>query len=192
MKRLKDRKFTHQPQMTDPSRLTHLRIKTREALQPWGRRTLFVIGGLLVGAAAVLMAMLADRAQHEFHHLLSISRYISLGLTPLGFGFIVFLTVHVFPNSQGSGIPQVIAARELPEGPPAPLSSRYASQSEKSSSLRLDFSSGLQSGAKGQPFKSAPRSCMRWGAARWNISVDCCSLARRPALLPHSTRRWPA
>jgi H+/Cl- antiporter ClcA len=103
--------------MTDPSRLNHLRIKTRDALRPWGRRTLFLIGGLLVGAAAVLMAMLADRAQHEFHQLLGISRYLSLVLTPFGFGLIVFLTLYVFPNSQGSGIPQVIAARELPEGP---------------------------------------------------------------------------
>jgi len=103
--------------MTDPSRLAHLRIRTRDALRPWGRRTLFLIGGLLVGAAAVLMAILADRAQHEFHQLLGISRYLSLVLTPFGFGLIVFLTLKVFPNSQGSGIPQVIAARELPDGP---------------------------------------------------------------------------
>lgn len=103
--------------MTDPSRLTHFRIMTRDALRPWGHRALFLIGGLLVGAAAILMAMLADRAQHEFHRLLEISRYLSLVLTPFGFGLIVFLTLYVFPNSQGSGIPQVIAARELPEGP---------------------------------------------------------------------------
>jgi H+/Cl- antiporter ClcA len=104
-------------EMTDPSRLARLRLRTRDALHPWGRRTLFVIGGLLVGAAAVLMAILADRAQHEFHQLLGISRYLSLALTPFGFGLIVFMTLHVFPNSQGSGIPQVIAARELPDGP---------------------------------------------------------------------------
>ena len=97
--------------------LTNFHNLTRDALRPWGRRTLFLIGGLLVGAAAILMAALADYAQRDFHRLLGISRYLSLALTPLGFGTIVFLTLKVFPNSQGSGIPQVIAARELPDGP---------------------------------------------------------------------------
>jgi H+/Cl- antiporter ClcA len=94
-----------------------LSLSTQDALQRWGRRILFLIGGLLVGAAAILMAMLADRAQRVFADLLVHSRYISLALTPLGFGLIVFMTIRVFPNSQGSGIPQVIAAREMPDGP---------------------------------------------------------------------------
>lgn len=102
--------------MIDRTRIQKLSTTTQEAAQRWGRRTLFLIGGLLVGAAAILMAVLADRAQHEFHALLGASRYLSLALTPLGFGLIVFMTLRVFPNSQGSGIPQVIAARELPEG----------------------------------------------------------------------------
>lgn len=96
---------------------TNFRSLTHNALERWGRRTLFLIGGLLVGAAAILMAALADYAQRDFHHVLAVSRYLSLALTPLGFGVIVFLTLHVFPNSQGSGIPQVIAAREMPDGP---------------------------------------------------------------------------
>lgn len=103
--------------MSFRERFPALELQSREALQRWGRRTLFLIGGLLVGAAAILMAALADYAQRDFHRLLSLSRYISLALTPLGFGAIVFLTLKVFPNSQGSGIPQVIAARELPDGP---------------------------------------------------------------------------
>ncbi|MGP8232731.1 MAG: chloride channel protein [Methylovirgula sp.] len=103
--------------MTFRDRLPDLQNHSREALQRWGRRTLFLIGGLLVGAAAILMAALADFAQRDFHRLLGISRYLSLALTPLGFGAIVFMTLRVFPNSQGSGIPQVIAARELPDGP---------------------------------------------------------------------------
>jgi H+/Cl- antiporter ClcA len=105
------------PPMTFRHHLTNVHGLTHNLLQRWGRRTLFLIGGLLVGAAAILMAGLADHAQRGFHHLLSVSRYLSLALTPLGFGFIVFMTLRVFPNSQGSGIPQVIAAREMPDGP---------------------------------------------------------------------------
>jgi H+/Cl- antiporter ClcA len=40
-------------------------------------------------------------------------RYASFIVTPLGFVLSVFLTLRFFPNSQGSGIPQAIAARQL-------------------------------------------------------------------------------
>jgi H+/Cl- antiporter ClcA len=103
--------------MTFRDRFPAFKIHSREALQRWGRQTLFLIGGLLVGAAAILMAALADYAQRDFHRLLGLSPYLALALTPLGFGAIVFMTLRIFPNSQGSGIPQVIAARELPDGP---------------------------------------------------------------------------
>ena len=102
--------------MNDRRHFADFRNLTHDAFRRWGRRTLFLIGGLLVGAAAILMAALADHAQRDFHHLLAASRYLSLALTPFGFGLIVFMTLRVFPNSQGSGIPQVIAAREMPEG----------------------------------------------------------------------------
>lgn len=69
----------------------------------------------MVGAAAIIMALLADRAQELWLHLLAVQRYAALLLTPLGFGLALFLARRYFPNSQGSGIPQVIAARELPD-----------------------------------------------------------------------------
>jgi len=78
-------------------------------------RALFVVGGLSVGAAAILMAVLADRAQMIFHQILDITPYAALILTPCVFGLAAFLARSVFPNSQGSGIPQVIAATELHE-----------------------------------------------------------------------------
>ena len=79
----------------------------------WQRRALFLMGGVAVGAAAVLLALLADRAQSAFHQLLLQSRYASLAVTPAGFGLSVYLTRRFFQNSQGSGIPQAIAARQL-------------------------------------------------------------------------------
>jgi len=79
----------------------------------WRRRAIFVMGGIVVGAAAVALATLADRAQIAFALLLAKSRYVSLVLTPAGFALSVFLTNRFFANSQGSGIPQAIAARQL-------------------------------------------------------------------------------
>src|ERR1700752_2191905 len=79
----------------------------------WRRRAIFLMGGIAVGAAAVALATLADWAQLALGALLSKWRYASLAVTPLGFALSVFLTNRFFPNSQGSGIPQAIAARQL-------------------------------------------------------------------------------
>src|ERR1700722_1956987 len=79
----------------------------------WQRRAIFVLGGIAVGAAAVALAMLADLAQLAFAALVAKSRYASLLVTPMGFALSVFLTNRYFRNSQGSGIPQAIAARQL-------------------------------------------------------------------------------
>jgi H+/Cl- antiporter ClcA len=93
----------------------HLGVRSRIAFKRWARRLLFLIGGLIVGLAAILMAYLADHAQAAFGRLLDYSPYIALLVTPLGFGLAIWLAIHVFPNSQGSGIPQVIAALRLPD-----------------------------------------------------------------------------
>src|ERR1700758_1033797 len=77
------------------------------------RRAIFVLGGIAVGAAAVALAVLADWAQLAFAGMVAKLRYASLVVTPLGFGLSVFLSNRFFPNSQGSGIPQAIAARQL-------------------------------------------------------------------------------
>jgi len=66
-----------------------------------------------VGAIAVALALLADQAQIYFALLLGKWRYASLLVTPAGFALSVYLTHRYFPNSQGSGIPQAIAARQL-------------------------------------------------------------------------------
>jgi H+/Cl- antiporter ClcA len=59
------------------------------------------------------MAILADYAHRAFRAIVSLSPFAVLALTPLGFGIALWLARRVFPNSQGSGIPQVIAARAL-------------------------------------------------------------------------------
>jgi H+/Cl- antiporter ClcA len=79
----------------------------------WQRRAVFVLGGIVIGAVAVGLALVADWAQFAFAALIAKSSYASLLVTPLGFALSVFLTNRFFPNSQGSGIPQAIAARQL-------------------------------------------------------------------------------
>ncbi|MBS0517188.1 MAG: chloride channel protein [Proteobacteria bacterium] len=79
----------------------------------WQRRIIFLLGGITVGAVAVALALLADQAQAHFAMLLHKWRYASLLVTPAGFALSVYLTNRYFQNSQGSGIPQAIAAREL-------------------------------------------------------------------------------
>jgi H+/Cl- antiporter ClcA len=81
----------------------------------WQRRALFLLGGVAVGAAAVALAQLADLAQAAFSALVSKFHYASLLVTPAGFALSGFLTNRFFPNAQGSGIPQAMAARHLTE-----------------------------------------------------------------------------
>jgi chloride channel protein, CIC family len=101
--------------MTFSRYAAHWGIRSRIALKRWMRRTLFLFGGIAVGLAAILMAFLADTAQSLFGRMLSVSPYLALLVTPLGFGFSLWLAIKVFPNSQGSGIPQVVAALRLPD-----------------------------------------------------------------------------
>lgn len=92
-------------------RLGRLRGAALDAAPLWRQRMLFIVGGLCVGLAAVAMAKLADLAQDVFRWGLAPSPLVALVVTPVGFAVAVFLSLRVFPNSQGSGIPQVIAAR---------------------------------------------------------------------------------
>jgi H+/Cl- antiporter ClcA len=84
----------------------------------WQRRIIFIAGGLCVGLAAVGLAAASDYAQLLFRELLARFHYAAFVVTPLGFGTAVYLTNRFFPNTQGSGIPQAIASREI-ESPEA-------------------------------------------------------------------------
>ena len=87
--------------------------RLRLASWRWQRRIVFVLGGIAVGAAAVVLALLADHAQTVFGALLAPSRWLTLIITPVGFALCSFVAGRYFPNSGGSGIPQAIAARHL-------------------------------------------------------------------------------
>jgi H+/Cl- antiporter ClcA len=78
----------------------------------WQQRLTFLVGGLVVGLIAVVLAIGSNAAQAYFHGWASRWPYLPLLLTPAGFALSIYLTIRLFPNSQGSGIPQAIAARQ--------------------------------------------------------------------------------
>ena len=79
----------------------------------WQQRAVFVLGGICVGAVAVVFAKVADFAQREFASLLAHGRLWPLVVTPAGFALAVFAANRWFRNSQGSGIPQAIVAHRF-------------------------------------------------------------------------------
>jgi H+/Cl- antiporter ClcA len=81
----------------------------------WSRQAVFIAGGLLVGAAAVLLARLSDLAQDLFRTLAAHWPLAPLLLTPFGFVSSVWITDRWFAGAGGSGIPQVIVARATPD-----------------------------------------------------------------------------
>lgn len=82
----------------------------------WKPRLVFWAGALAVGVGSAAFAHLADEAQALF--FLAVGgegwrRFLPLVLTPAGFVVCAYMAFRFFPGSQGSGIPQAIAARHL-------------------------------------------------------------------------------
>jgi H+/Cl- antiporter ClcA len=82
----------------------------------WRTRLVFWVGALAIGLISVGFAKLADMAQQLFGRITTSGEWsflLPIVLTPLGFVLSAWLAITLFPNSQGSGIPQAIAARHL-------------------------------------------------------------------------------
>jgi chloride channel protein, CIC family len=92
----------------------HLRRTRRKFFSAvaWRVRLVFWAGAVLVGGLCALFAMLADRADVVFHWLLAPGPWVPLVATPLVMAGLAWATRNLFPGSQGSGIPQAIAALE--------------------------------------------------------------------------------
>lgn len=82
----------------------------------WRPRLIFWFGALAIGIISVGFARLADLAQRGFAGVTASGQWsflLPLVITPLGFMLSAYLAATFFPNAQGSGIPQAIAARHL-------------------------------------------------------------------------------
>ncbi|RDL47321.1 H(+)/Cl(-) exchange transporter ClcA [Ensifer sp. M14] len=82
----------------------------------WKPRLVFWSGALAIGVVSVLFAYLADLAQHVFNGIRSSGEWgflLPILVTPVGFALSAYIAARFFPNTQGSGIPQAIAARHF-------------------------------------------------------------------------------
>ncbi len=93
----------------------NIRRSGRLLLSPdaWKIRILFWTGAVIVGLVATGFALSAEFADHSFQQLIQSSPYLPLLICPLGLMLVSWLTRRFFPGSQGSGIPQSIAALQM-------------------------------------------------------------------------------
>lgn len=75
----------------------------------WMRALVFWGGSICVGITAIFFGIGAEWANHFNQLLLEITPFLMLLVAPLGLGIVAWLT-RFFVGSQGSGIPQTIAA----------------------------------------------------------------------------------
>jgi len=98
-----------------PNRKRRSRFGLKIAIASWNAWQIRIAlwgGALAVGLAATLFAKAADLANEIFHKVLEQGAWIPLILTPVGLMGISWLTRNWFPGTQGSGIPQALAALE--------------------------------------------------------------------------------
>jgi H+/Cl- antiporter ClcA len=95
----------------------NIRRSGKNLLSPdaWKIRLLFWFGAVLVGVIASAFAIVSEHADHGFYYLVGISPYLPFIVCPLGLVLVSWLTLKFFPGSQGSGIPQSIAALQMVE-----------------------------------------------------------------------------
>jgi len=80
------------------------------SVRDWKTRLIFWSGALAVGCLAALFTLGSNWFMGVHDRILQHSRWWTLLLSPLTLVIVAFLTRRVFPGTQGSGIPQAIAA----------------------------------------------------------------------------------
>jgi H+/Cl- antiporter ClcA len=95
---------------------------SRPALPPsvshlWHRGLAWSLGPLLIGLAAVALARGAESVGAWNQALLAARPWLALLILPGGFMLLAWLAARFAPGTQGSGIPQTIAALEIEELP---------------------------------------------------------------------------
>ena len=76
----------------------------------WRRRILLVGTALLAGFIAIVFAIGAELAIETHRSMMEVSPWLSLLIAPFGFALLAWIAQRFFPGTQGSGIPQSIAA----------------------------------------------------------------------------------
>lgn len=95
------------------TRLNRLKRLPLTSPRLWVRRLVFWGGAIVVALMAIVFARLADLGTSIFLHIQAGRPWIALIICPVGLLASFLLMRDVFPGSQGSGIPQVIAAQHM-------------------------------------------------------------------------------
>jgi H+/Cl- antiporter ClcA len=132
----------------------HIRRRHLLSGQRWQMRLVFWGGAVAVGLVSVAFAWAANRATELFHHLL-VHPSLDFILTPGTFVLSAYLARRFFAGSQGSGIPQAIAARRARGRREALLSVRLTW--ERSRSHYWDWRAVPRLAARAQPCRLAQR-----------------------------------
>lgn len=100
----------------------------RVSYHRWRRHLMFLACALVIGLVSAAFAVVADHAGTWFETTARAWPWAPLILTPLGFFLLSWIGRTVFAGTQGSGIPQAMAARMLtrPEERRRMLSLRHA------------------------------------------------------------------
>ncbi|RLA24879.1 MAG: chloride channel protein, partial [Gammaproteobacteria bacterium] len=84
------------------------------SINSWKQRLVFWIGAILIGILISTMTLLSEWAS-AFYRTVSLTYpWFNFVVAPFGLGITAWITFRFFPGSQGSGIPQVKTALELP------------------------------------------------------------------------------
>jgi H+/Cl- antiporter ClcA len=87
-----------------------------QALHYWHRGAAWILGPLFIGLVAVGFATGSEYANRMSKNLLGAVPFAPLLVMPAGFALCAWLSKRFFPGTQGSGIPQTIAAIDTIDG----------------------------------------------------------------------------
>jgi H+/Cl- antiporter ClcA len=101
------------PAATETRRVLRRSRRIWLSFRPWLRRLAVWTGAVGVAVAAILFAIGSEYLNRLFHRLVALSPYLPLIVTPAGIAVTVAITRRFFPGTQGSGIPQTMAALSM-------------------------------------------------------------------------------
>ncbi len=96
-----------------PRKPRSLERRLRVEYRRWRRQLMFLFCALLIGLISAGFAIAADHAEDWFKATTRAWPWAPLILTPLGFFLLAWAGRTIFVGTQGSGIPQAMAARML-------------------------------------------------------------------------------
>ena len=83
------------------------------SIKKWKVRLLLWGSAIAIGLTAAFFALASHQSDELYHQLYREHPMIAYSLPPIGLTLIAWLTRRFFPGSEGSGIPQAIAALSM-------------------------------------------------------------------------------